>query len=99
MHTKTSKKERKRLFVISLAIISLLIVLVGSVYNDWQQILRNRKMESELTLKYETLLSDEIKLSAEIIKLHDDEYLARYAKEKYMLSAEGDVIIKGAIDN
>ena len=54
MHTKTSKKERKRLFVISLAIISLLIVLVGSVYNDWQQILRNRKMESELTLKYET---------------------------------------------
>lgn len=99
MHTKTSKKERKRLFVISLAIISLLIVLVGSVYNDWQQILRNRKMESELTLKYETLLSDEIKLSAEIIKLHDDEYLARYAKEKYMLSAEGDIIIKGAIDN
>ena len=27
-------------------------------------------------------------------KLQDDAYLARYAKEKYMLSSEGDTIIK-----
>ena len=91
---KTSKKEKKRLFLISTAIIILLVFLIGSVYSDWTQILENRKSEVELTKKYEKLLEDEIKLSAEITKLQDDEYLARYAKEKFMLSTEGDIIIK-----
>lgn len=91
---KTSKKERKRLFLISIAIIILLVFLVGSVYNDWKQILKNRRDEVELTKKYEELLDDEIRLSAEITKLQDDEYLARYAKEKFMLTTEGDIIIK-----
>ena len=91
---KTSKKERKRLFLISIAIIILLVFLVGSVYNDWKQILKNRRDEVELTKKYEELLDDEIRLNAEITKLQDDEYLARYAKEKYMLTTEGDIIIK-----
>lgn len=94
MRAKTSKKERKRLFLISVAIVLLLFVLVGSVYSDWKQILKNRRTEIELSQKYEKLLEDEVKLNAEITKLQDDEYLARYAKEKYMLSAEGDTIIK-----
>lgn len=91
---KTSKKEKKRLFIISTTILLLLCFLVGSVYKDWQQILKNRKEEVELSQKYEKLLDDEIKLSAEITKLQDDEYLARYAKEKYMLSSENDIIIQ-----
>lgn len=94
MAKRTSKKERKRLFIISIAIISLLSFLVASVYNDWKQILKNRNLEIELTKEYEMLLDNEIKLTAEITKLQDDEYLARYAKEKYMLSKEGDIIIK-----
>ena len=94
MRTKTSKKERKRLFLITTTILLLLFVLVGSVYSDWKLILENRKKEVELEQKYQALLNDEEKLNAEIIKLQDDTYLARYAKEKYMLSAEGDTIIK-----
>ncbi len=94
MKKKTTKKEKKRLVLITFLIIGLLGLLVGSVYNDWKQIMRNRKKEVELTIKYEQLLDEENKLNAEITKLEDDEYLARYAKEKYMLSSEGDTIIK-----
>ena len=94
MHNKTSKKEKKRLFLITTTILLLLFFLVVSVYSDWKQILKNRREEVELTQKYEQLLDNEIKLNAEITKLQDDEYLARYAKEKYMLSSEGDTIIK-----
>ena len=93
MHKK-SRKERKRLIIISIVIISLLSLLIGSVYKDWQQILKNRRTENELTKKYEKLLEDETKLNAEITKLEDSEYLMRYAKEKYMLSKDGDIIIK-----
>lgn len=91
---KTSKKERKRLFIISSAIIGLLSILVLSVYSDWQLILSNRKEEVELQSKYEYLLDEEKKLTGEITKLEDDEYLARYAQEKYMLSKDGVTIIK-----
>lgn len=94
MQRKTSKKEKKRLFLISIAIVILLMILVGSVYGDWKKILKNRQIEAELTNKYNNLLDNEEKLNAEITKLQDDEYLARYAKEKYMMSAEGDTIIK-----
>jgi cell division protein FtsB len=93
MHKK-SRKERKRLLIISIVIISLLALLVGSVYKDWKQILKNRRTENELSKKYEKLLEDETKLNAEITKLEDSEYLMRYAKEKYMLSRDGDIIIK-----
>ncbi len=91
---KASKKEKKRLVFISLTIMILLVVLVGSVYNDWKQILKNRRLEAELTRQYQNLLDNEEKLNAEITKLGDDTYLARYAKEKYMLSTSGDTIIK-----
>ena len=94
MHIKKSKKEKKRLFLITITIIGLLSLLVASVYSDWHQILKNRQLERELNSEYTELLSEEEKLSAEITKLQDDEYLARYAKEKYMLSSEGDTIIK-----
>lgn len=94
MRHKKSRKERKRLFIIVIAMISLLTLLVGSVYKDWQQILKNRRTEAELTKKYDKLLEDEVKLNAEITKLEDSEYLMRYAKEKYMLSKDGDTIIK-----
>ena len=94
MRNKKSKKEKKRLFIISITIIGLLSLLVGSVYKDWKQILINKHLEKELTNDYNGLLDEEEKLNAEIVKLGDDEYLARYAKETYMLSAEGDTIIK-----
>ena len=93
MHKK-SRKERKRLLIITIVIISLLTLLIGSVYKDWQQIMKNRRTENELAKQYEKLLEDETKLNAEITKLEDKEYLQRYAKEKYMLSKEGDIIIK-----
>ena len=91
---RTSRKEKKRLFLITTTILLLLCFLVGSVYKDWKLILQNRKEEVALSKKYEQLLDNEIKLSAEITKLQDNEYLARYAKEKYMLSSENDIIIK-----
>ena len=61
MRARTSKKEKKRLVLISLTIITLLIVLVGSVFNDWRQILKNRQTEADLTKKYENLLDEAAK--------------------------------------
>lgn len=94
MKRKKSKKERKRLFLITVTICILIGILVSSVYKDWIQILNNKSKEVALNNKYESLLEEESSLNSEITKLQDDAYLARYAKEKFMYSANGDTIIR-----
>ncbi len=93
MHKK-SKKERKRLFLILVTILSLLGFLVGSVYNDWQNILENRKLARELDKEYTLLVENEERLNTEIARLSENEGLINYARENFLLSTEGDIIIK-----
>ena len=94
MKNKKSKKEKKRLFLITIMICFLLGILISSVYKDWIQILNNKSAEIALNKEYEDLLEKESELNSEITKLQDDAYLARYAKEKFMFSANGDTIIR-----
>lgn len=91
---KHTKKETKRLFIISTAIILLIVSLVSSVSQDWTKILENNRQIAELSNEYENLLSDEEKLKSEVTKLQDADYVARYAKEKYLYSSDGETIIR-----
>ncbi len=91
---KKTKKEKKRLFFISFSIVFLLVSLISSVANDWTKILENKNMIAQLENKYDNLLSEEEKLVSEVTKLQDSDYIARYAKEKYMYSADGEIIIR-----
>lgn len=91
---KKTKKEKKRLFVLSVSIIGLLSVLVYSVVTTCPSILENKSKIKELNKEYNKLLSNEEKLVSEVTKLQDDEYVARYAKEKFMYSEDGEIIIR-----
>ena len=91
---KKTRKEKNRLITISLIIMFMLVSLVTSVASDWTKILENKSKIESLNVKYNTLLSDEEKLVSEVTKLQDTDYIARYAKEKYMYSADGETIIR-----
>ena len=91
---KRTKKEKKRLFVISSMIVILMVMLVRTVASDWQEIMNNNHQIKQLTLEYNNLLSEEEKLESDVIKLQDSEYIARYAKEKFLYSQDGDTIIR-----
>ena len=91
---KKTKKEKKRLVYISFCIIGLLVTLVSSVFKDWQEIMDNNSQIKSLSAEYENLLSEEEKLESDVTKLQDSEYVARYAKEKFMYSGDGDIIIR-----
>ena len=91
---KKTKKEKKRLFVISTVIILLIVSLISSVAGDWTKIMENKSKITSLNKKYNDLLSDEEKLVSEVTKLQDDEYILRYAKEKFMYSENGEIIIR-----
>lgn len=91
---KKTRKERKRLFIISVTILLMIASLINSVAKDWTKILDNNNKIKTLTKEYSELLSEEEKLISEVTKLQDDDYIARYAKEKYMYSADGETIIR-----
>ena len=94
MTKRKTRKERKRLVFISVTIVMLLISLVGTLYTDFMRIMENKKNTALLTLEYENLLDEQEILSSEVTKMQDPEYIARYAKEKYLYSSEDEIIIR-----
>ena len=50
--------------------------------------------EKELEEKYAELLEDKEILEDDFVKLQDPEYVAKYAREKYLYSKDGELIIK-----
>lgn len=95
MTKRKTRKEKKRLVVISLTTIMLLLSLFGTLYNDFIQIMKNKKEVSTLTLEYEELLAQQESLVSEVTKMQDPKYIARYAKEKFLYSSEDELIIRG----
>lgn len=91
---KKTKKEKKRLFIISSLIVILMVMLVQSVAKDWTKIMDNNKQIKQLTEEYNELLAEEEKLESDVTKLQDSDYIARYAKEKFLYSEDGDMIIR-----
>jgi len=91
---KLTAKERRRVvltsifcfFVIGLSIISS----VGNVVS-----IREKKLEKrELSKQLENLKDEEKTLADDVEKLKNPEYAARYAREKYLYSKNGEKILK-----
>ena len=83
-----------RLFLISFLIVSLSAFLIKSVFSDWVQIMNNNKEIHSLNSQKKVLLDDEASLKAEVTKLENPEYVARYAREKYLYSMPDEIIIR-----
>ena len=74
-----------------MVVVSLSII---QIFQDWISIVSNKTEIQNLNNYYDELLAEEESLNSEVTKLHDSEYVARYAREKYMYSLPGEFIIK-----
>lgn len=92
---KRVNRGSKRRLMLFFSIFVLLIGYVSySTFSYWKQILINKKETKELEEKYEKLLTDKEVLESDVIKLQDPDYVAKYAREKYLYSKDGELIIK-----
>ena len=94
MKGKVTKKVKRRLFFQVTFLFVLIFALVFSVFSDFTKIVQNKRKISELSANYTSLLEKEESLNSEVNKLQDDDYVARYAREKYMYSLPDEVIIR-----
>ncbi len=94
MKRKVTKKDKRRIFLISILLFATIGVLIRSVFSDWVVIFRNQKETANLKEYYEDLLVEEKALKSEVKKLQDPDYVARYARETLLYSLPGEIIIK-----
>lgn len=94
MKKKVSKKAKRRMTILTCLLIGLIVILGTTFFTNWVTILENKKAVADLTALYEELLEDESALKSEVVKLQDPDYVARYAREKYLYSKNGEIIIR-----
>jgi len=97
-----NKKKKKKTVVKCRIRIFLALIVFGTVtvclgYNLVMNIVNIGKMQNEKTgLKNQIVSLEEEKkiLETDILKLKDPEYIAKYVREKYFYSKEGELILR-----
>ena len=72
----------------------IIITLIYTLFNDLQKITILNVEKRELLEKCDKLKDEQASLESDIDRLSDDVYVARYAREKYFYSKEGELILK-----
>ena len=88
------KKTRRKLFMISLVYIVLGAILINNVGSTMYQIYNKTKEKKAFEKELLELKDKEEELKATVTKLQDPDYVARYAREKYLYSKDGEIIIR-----
>ena len=65
-----------------------------SFFSNVSKIIEIKNQKKALNDKIASLQEEQEKLNLDLKKLEDPEYVARYAREKYMYSKEGEIIIR-----
>ncbi len=90
---KSKVKMRRRVILFgSLSVFVIAITLVTTL-QYWVQIYDKYKENKELTLKLKKLKKKEAALKVDVNKMQDSDYIARYAREKYLYSKDGEFIL------
>lgn len=91
---RLSGKTKFRVTFLFIGLIIASVVFVSTAFSYVSQIEKTKKEINDLKITYNDTLSTEEALKDEINKLQDPEYMARYAREKYLYSKKDEIIIK-----
>lgn len=95
MKNNVPKKKKKKGFLFKfLFCIFIIGMCIISSYDNINSIRKKKQEKKELTKKLEKLKDEEVTLSDDVEKLKNPEYAARYAREKYFYSKNGEKILK-----
>lgn len=91
---KYTVKTKGRMLVIFIFFGAIISTLGYTLFFDLKRINDMKKEKGELLEEKELLADEEAAILADIKKLSDPAYVARYAREKYFYSKEGEIILR-----
>ena len=93
-HKKYTATTKSRMLIVFLVFIVIIATLGYTLFLNLKQINEIKKGLKSLEKEQLTLLDKEKELEADIKRLSDPLYVARYAREKYFYSKEGELILR-----
>jgi cell division protein DivIC len=93
-NSKMTKKVKRRLLLLGTSSVIAIILITFSIFNYWVEIYKKAQQKQFFTKELVKLREQEDNLKSEIQKLQDPDYIARYAREKYLYSKDGEFIIR-----
>lgn len=90
---KRKQVTRKIIFVFLIYVV-LGVLLLDSLVKTSYQLYTKNKEKKKFQEELEVLKDTEDKLKGQVNKLQDPDYIARYAREKYLYSKDGEIIIR-----
>ncbi len=94
MARKLTKKSKRRVILISVVTIALISLILVNLFSVWKQLLIKRQEKVFYTEELNKLKEEEAYLKVEVEKLQDPDYVARYAREQYLYSKDGELNIR-----
>ena len=92
---KKGLKRAKRRLILFIAVFLVIFAYVSfNLFRVWLQVIDNNNTIAVLTSQYDKLMEEEKQLKSDVNKLQDPDYVARYAREKYLYTKDGELIIK-----
>ena len=82
----------RRLVIFGLFAIITTGIVLTTLFSQHSALKAKEEHKSELKVKLSDLQKDEARLKEEIIKLNDDEYIAKLARKEYFLSDDEEII-------
>lgn len=96
---KISKQARRRLTILTPLVFLTVGYLLFTLSTTIIQLYKLHREEQELQENLKTLKGDSEELKTEITKLQDKDYVARYARENYLYTKDGEYVIKVDTDD
>lgn len=94
MKKKVSKASKRRLMIFGILSIMAIVYFFVTLFGYTYSYISLKKEENNLKNQLVSLQDKKANLKIEIQKLNDPEYVARYAKENYLYSADGEYVLK-----
>lgn len=92
--SKAKKKLHLRMICLGLTSIFVIGATTFTIGKYWVEIYEKYQEKKELEQELISLKNKEKKLKVDANKLQDPDYIARYAREKYLYSKDGEFILK-----
>ena len=91
---KRKSKKARRTMILGLTSVFIIVAMSFTIGKYWVDIFDKYKEKKDLERELSSLKEKEAQLRVDANKLQDPNYIARYAREKYYYSKDGEFIIK-----
>ena len=88
------KKARRRMLLLGLTSIVVIFAMTFTIGKYWIEIYEKYQEKKELDKELTLLKEKEEELKVDANKLQNPDYIARYAREKYQYSKDGEFILQ-----